>query len=524
MSFEKERKIRQAFFSVLEKGELKPLKKFLQKEKITFEKAVYISDLKDVLTTVLRVKPSLELVEYIVDNSDDYDDLNYSVTDNAIGEITPLLLAIRYEQFDIADFFIERGANIDTVLDHSDYLNILNCKNLLNEKKLKYMISKGYQSDFLDGFHINSLSCNLLKILYESTEEKSEIYFGRNCFFDAIDKENYNKIALFIQYDGSETKEGTFKRALSYLDMFDRKHHTSRKYTFLKKAQQNSLDFPIESTLVDQYLSPTMEENRKKIIDLIEKNDLSSLESFVFDNKIHIREFNTETFDLIIHAIEKDASIKLIEFLRKIGQYYSLDYHIKTDEVFKSVVFSKIGNFKTPVTAALCGERFEVVEYLQKNGANMNYNLIGNTGDKTHVNDAEHQRNSDILHYLYRNNCLTKDNLQYIFTCNHYVRIAVSNKMVEESIGLGNNETAKLIIQYFRIPIQNVWYKPALVNGNADMLEYLMMYDQRRNNEPIDEITHIVQTETIDDNALYRLETNLKNKPLANHIKRLIKK
>ncbi|KAG4094604.1 ankyrin repeat-containing domain protein [Neocallimastix lanati (nom. inval.)] len=128
-----------------------------------------------------------------------------------------------------------------------------------------------------------------------------------------------------------------------------------------------------------------IEENKNDILQLIEKNNISLLRQFVDDNNISLKSLNSESFDILIYAIEKNASIEIIKYIMNQCKYETYNYYTLKDD-----------SCKVPLYSAITKNKFKLSDLLIKNNADINY------------------FNPNAIEFLLENFSLNPKNLKYI--------------------------------------------------------------------------------------------------------------
>jgi len=151
----------------------------------------------------------------------------------------------------------------------------------------------------------------------------------------------------------------------------------------------------------------TIELQKNNFIALFNNNNITELEKFIKNNNFSMREWNKNNkCDILIQAIENNASYKMIQLILKYGPYNNLNYTFNENKLLKSHYETLNGTFggyyqyKPPLFIALLKNNFRVAELLIENKADINY--------FTHF--------ENIVDYLYNRNGLTTKNLRFILS------------------------------------------------------------------------------------------------------------
>ncbi|ORY85162.1 hypothetical protein LY90DRAFT_697033 [Neocallimastix californiae] len=401
-------------YQLISNNDIYGIRSYLRKNRVrTLDELLYLK-LNDLLIYSIDHNCNPEMVQFIIENCK-YKNLNFTTT------------APVYGNFEIANILLKHGANINYKINSVNILSFLNSQQVLNKNQLKFILENGFDVKNIDSYLINNLSNEFVDIIFEFYDkkafttqqfakiiekERSKIEIKNNWYMEAIRKEKYSKIETLLKHEKKDS-DSNFLKLVSLLESYDKKNHTARK-------------------------------QKKKIKKLIKRNIKSDLETYVVDNKLPMRELNSETFDL---------------YLTKLAQYNNFNFCIYEGN-----------DFKTPFTSTICHKRFEVADYIIKNGANVNYHLM-----KYYNNNY----NNDIINYLFKHDCLDKDTFKYISSCSNLKNMAVDSSLITKLIDSSKNEITKHIIEYTSLPIQDDWYKHAMLTANPELLDILYELDER---------------------------------------------
>jgi len=495
------------FCKLLQNNDINGIKFFLFNNRTTLVNfKMYIKEIiSDVLVVAVEYNCSEEMIKYII-NEGKYDDLNYEAIFEENGYKSPLITAIKNEFFNIADVLIENGADINGEIQNTDILSYLDCIGVLNHDILKYLLNNGYDLDYLDAFTINNLKCKHVQTIFDCIAP-TKLDIRNDWYLEAIHKKNYEMLALFISND-NEGKRVGFARAIALLESYDRKNHTARKNVFTNKLRRHVLPLNIDDSTIESVIIPRIKEKRDRIKKLIKNGEPNQFKNYIIRHKIPLNNFNTEKFDILIYAIEQKASLDFIKIIKIIGPYHSYNFSIIAKPLFKTKTTKDTENFKTPLTAAICKERFDIADFLIENGADLYYHH-SSTLD-------ENGFHSTILDYFYRNKCLNEAILNYIYSKrpNDDDELTIQPNTIEEAIELGDNDAAKVVIKFFHMPVKKEWYKIIIMNGNAEMLDYLIENDSQNSKQVFSHILTIINKEDIDEEVFMKA-SNIKNKELS---------
>jgi len=505
------------FYRLLQNNDISGMKSFFQKNNLTIlDIRDYTKEIvPDVLVTAVEQNCSIEMIEYIIEEGV-YLDLDYEVDFEEKGFKSPLFTAIKNEFFNIADVLIKHGADINGEIQNTDIVTYLNCLGVLNHNILKYILEHGYDVDSLDAFSVNTLKTKHVQTIFDMVPS-SKIDIRNDWYMEAIDKKNYEMLAIFINNDPKGKEEG-FAKTLALLKSFDLKNHTSRKNTFLNKVKKQSLPLEIAPALLEKVMIPDIKGKREHLKQLIKNNEMKTFETYVIQNKTPLREFNTEKFDILIYAIEQNISLEWIKFIGKLGPYYNFNYTVKTksEPRYGTPTSLDTDYYKSPLTVAIDHQRFDIADYFQENGAKLFTDWVIRSRSqkyKTHI---------DVLEYLYRNKNLNDSTLSYLYSQQKHTNdlYPVKINAVEEAIELKETEMAKAIIETFQLPIMKNWYRITLKSGNSAMLEYMLEHDQRDEEQILSQLNEIINNENLNEETFIRA-TKINNKNMSAALRKM---
>lgn len=525
-------------YNLINNNDIIGIRSYLRKNKVNSLDEILFLKLQDLLIYSIDHNCSPEMVKFIIENCK-YKDLNFTTKAPVYGTTTPLLAAfcngniksldmdIYFKgNFEIANLLLNKGADINYKINSVDILSFLNSQQVLNKNQLKFILNNGFDVKCIDSYLINTLSnefidiifnhfildnafiIKLLKIYKEKkslsnkklneiiNEEKNKIEIKNNWYMEAIRKENFNKIETLLKYE-NKNNNSKFLKMISLLECYDKKNHTARKQKFLEKVKNKSINLNINPQLLDNLTIEDIDIKKRKVMKLIRKNNKSEIEAYVVNNKLPLRELNSESFDLIIYAIENNTSLEVIKCLIMLGQYNNYNYFI-----------TEGNDFKTPFTAALCQKNFEISNFLIKNGADVNFNLL-----KYHNNNYY----NDIINYLFKHDRLDKDTFEYVSSCSNLKRMAIGLTLINNLIESSKNEVTKQIIKFTSFPIQDEWYKHAMLKANPEMLDILFELDQRDEDLKVNRVANIY-INLKDQNLCVYLMNEVKNKTLKSQL------
>eukprot|EP00833_Pecoramyces_ruminatium_P016995 jgi/Orpsp1_1/1191027/evm.model.d7180000082991.1 len=110
----------------------------------------------------------------------------------------------------------------------------------------------------------------------------------------------------------------------------------------------------------------TVEEQRENLIEIIKKNNVNEFETYFKENGVVLNDINKSNFDILMYAIESNASVDIIKFIISQSQYKTFNY-----------VINEHNKQKVPLISAILNNNFETADLLIKHRANINqYDII----------------------------------------------------------------------------------------------------------------------------------------------------
>ncbi|OUM61151.1 hypothetical protein PIROE2DRAFT_12906 [Piromyces sp. E2] len=324
------------------------LQKYLKEKEVQlldfFEKTVKHQDL---LKIAIDNNLSNGTIDFIIEQCK-YDNLNYYVTMN--GTSIPLLyFTIYQDKYRIFDFLLKKGADINfgNMLVHLNYDNIMNTKNL------KYLLNSGYNlqsavleqimerndADVIDKifniyFYNNNYILKLLSLYKNKTplsysQLLSIITVERNklgpkidhLYQNAFKDEKYDMMSVLCRYDHREKND-------ILIDLFCLFNESEKKDELIDKIENKEIELPVDDYFLNNL--KYSEDKIKVIKKMIKKEQLLELKNYMITNNILLPYYRTKYFDLLIYAIEKNASFDILKFM--IHQYPYLNFTIEYND------------------------------------------------------------------------------------------------------------------------------------------------------------------------------------------------
>lgn len=183
-------------------------------------------------------------------------------------------------------------------------------------------------------------------------------------------------------------------------------------------------------------------ENIKNIITLIKSNKLEELQNFIEKNNFILQELNQDNFDILINAIENDATVEIIKYIIKQCQYKTLNYtkyYKKRNTIDNNEEFSIY--YKVPLFSAVNKENFKIAKFLLDNNADINYTISNNGKDDI-----------TIIHYLCQpdvhNIDLNRNKLLYILQNDYHLK-GIDYNLMCLFVKVYKNDLLKVIFKHF---------------------------------------------------------------------------
>ncbi|KAL6628483.1 ankyrin [Neocallimastix californiae] len=218
----------------------------------------------------------------------------------------------------------------------------------------------------------------------------------------------------------------------------------------IKNADKKLNDFEIELlhffNIIETFLR-----------DILLKNDIDICKKYINDNHILLKELNSDTFDILIYAIEKKVSNDKIKYIIEQSLYTTYDYIIKPKNIINSIDL-KIKSYKDTINRIPCNDWFDSYSLSYNYNSSKKekiipikyYHVPFKKLDKIspiysalHNNNIEianllfekgykFKKDDDFINNLYDEQCLTNDNLNFILDKNFYkVKDSIIYKWIE---------------------------------------------------------------------------------------------
>jgi len=255
-------------------------------------------------------------------------------------------------------------------------------------------------------------SNNNIKLEKIVQKVKNRIEFNKYMYELAFNNGNDSIINILFTHD-KRNRDTLLKEVFQIIEKLE---SNEKKISYVNKIENGEIMIQADGFYLNNLLHS--EEIRKVIKENIRTNKILELKSYLEKNKILLNYFNSSHFDLLIFAIENDASIRMIKFL--VNYYSLLDYYIY-DEINEK--------YKSPLSCAISNSKFFIFKLLLKFGANIEYNI----------------HDLDLLSKLDQENILSSRNLNFILSNNFLAIKNIISKLIKDNKYL----MMKQIFEYF---------------------------------------------------------------------------
>ncbi|OUM59974.1 hypothetical protein PIROE2DRAFT_14350 [Piromyces sp. E2] len=518
----------------------------------------------DVLIYGIENHISFEMITYIVEQYSGTT-LNYFIGGDFIK--TPLSTAISHNQFDVADLLIKKGADINycvfkgitsrdsipcylyenELINNSNLRYILNCNgldkeyvinfiNMLSKKKpytppeaFLEIIMKHYIFDHDFILHIlyvykHGIPLSREQLQHQITKEKSKVPVRDWWYKKALDKKNYRAFRILFEHDQRPSKYQILNKIFKLYDYYDRENGCEKSNAFIFNLKNSNINIPIESSYINGL--SMLSKHRRNIVVFIYNDNIHGLELYLKENNISLYSFNSEGnywrsedgFDILIYAIENDASIPMLQFI--INQYehlnyfnccyfnykYDYDYHhdfkrypydsmlsnyyYVTEDDDSNYYFNNAYKIpmRTPLFSAITGKKESIINLLIENGADINYQI-------------NHRLDGDIVHLLYQFNHLSEENLKLILNHGYQTQDTIDHleeELEREPSYLTNFNFIEIIFRHYLkeakrrnnnvFIVKREWFRMALQHKIFNLLELFIKYDSRERTSVLDQL------------------------------------
>ncbi|OUM63022.1 hypothetical protein PIROE2DRAFT_10547 [Piromyces sp. E2] len=372
-----------------------------------------------------------------------YKTLNYTINkkNDQSRSTTPLIAAINERKFNIADYLLKKGADIN-------YKIFSLCNTIeLNKKTIEYIFSHGY---IVNNAINNDNNMKIILNEINETKKKYSHYYDFNNYYD-FDESIYDNSILEKYLNFSMIKE---KKIKIYNDIYKKVLMDSNLKALLLLYDHDYREKDIVSKIIynncDVYRRDDIMHNLNKLDDPIAKTLVSYLEKIstinlkinnllyslrninddfdddflkIFkENNIDVKEINSYDFDMLICAINKNFSTKLIKFIINLFNYKTFDYCVKD---------------KAPLILCIAKKNFEIADLLLMKSANINYN----------------GKDDNVISKILNSNNLDIENVKYLlkkgFKNSNYLIKQCQCRSIMKKDSIKKKELIEIIINHY---------------------------------------------------------------------------
>ncbi|ORX48369.1 hypothetical protein BCR36DRAFT_584289 [Piromyces finnis] len=503
----------------------------------------------DILMYAIENNFEDRIVECII-NMKHYETLNY-YTENNTKIKTPFVCAIESNKFNIADLLLRNGYDINysfqyldmfnemKYFDIIDYLYSTNYfkKNEFSCYGLMYLLNNGYtiknkeyDISMLDKKDFNEDEMEIL-LKFSLKDNKSTI----QCSFykKAITNDSIKLLCILYDNDSNEKNNkvyniykeyrhcgrshsslrsrryDSFKNDVIYY-FLSNNNNSSIKYSFLNNIKYNKI---IEE--VNQYIKDIMDIENKidRDFDNI-KNDIIKYKKFINDNTIDPEKNYSYNFDILIYAIENEASEEVLKYI--VSQYNNRTLNYNTEIMS---IISKYNKFRyndedymdcitytTPFLSAIKKNNLTFAKYMLSNsGINVNYEPNDKLEpsyifEKDFLNDEKlkfliknnyNNAKSLIKYCIYDINCKYKEKyLRIIYNHFYYDNYCIMNLLscYANNVPISTTTLSEYIEKEKGKVLNDDIYEFLFENGNKRIIKQILKYeyDQKKKKSVIE--------------------------------------
>jgi len=269
-------------------------------------------------------------------------------------------------------YIIKNNKIIDTLIDYF----IKNGKKYELEILLKFPTEQFQKIPIKEKYYtiiIEKKNTELLYILYDNDNNDKykvlgNIYKIYECFQNSNFVHSFSSSLIdFVERRNPPSSTNTILYYY-YNHNKDNKTITLNKYNFINKRKFNQI-----TTEIKEFMKNVTDVKENVISNFkIIKYDVTKFKSFISDNKIDLTKINSYKFDILIYAIENDASWEVKKYI--VDQYQgekALNYYIERNNRYED---RSNKQYVTPLLAALEKNNLKLAELiLSKPGTDINY-------------------------------------------------------------------------------------------------------------------------------------------------------
>lgn len=221
-------------------------------------------------------------------------------------------------------------------------------------------------------------------------------------------------------------------------------------------------------------------EHKKNISNIIKNNDINELNSYINNNNLSICELHCDILDILVIAIEQNASIEMINYIIDNYKYEEFNY--------------ASSSYNSPLYYAVKNENFKLADILIKNKANVNFLCDNSLTIIDYLYNKESLSRRQLKYLLYNNsnfsyeliiNILSKNETNYLYDIFKYG--LYNNSFILKLLSFYHHHTPvskdswDILIsnEKNKIEIGEFMYETAINNENYKVIKLLYDYDTR---------------------------------------------
>ncbi|ORX82178.1 hypothetical protein BCR32DRAFT_267809 [Anaeromyces robustus] len=431
--------------------DLDSFRRYLQLESIKITDLNYSKC--NVLLYFIDNNSSIDIIDYIIINGK-YSDINkklqyYEAYDENRHRrntlISPLELALKNNNFELADFLIDIGAKI-YFYKYSKFYCFF---NILNTENSEYILNKGLQitsnliKDLIQ-FNKNDCLCSILKHLSLPSfsrnfpkEKGNKPLIRKSVYKIAIDNHNYRGFSVLYHYDTRDKK-----RIVKDISEILKTPKEKKSFLYNIKKSENLL-FNLNElyTLLIIYQPWTPQEIEETLFRLIKNNEYDKLINYI------------EKYNIQENIMKNKRNYSINSFINDI-----LDYQI-SPKMFDFIISqcqaeSSYLNIDKFLFKALKNNNFKLADYIITKYPN-------------------YQFNSYFIE-LYNDHSLTSQNFNFILLNNHEYK--EDNVLELKEFLLYNHITLNDLRKFNAEPNDFLCYAIDKENPSIEMINYILNY------------------------------------------------
>ncbi|KAL6591265.1 hypothetical protein U3516DRAFT_854805 [Neocallimastix sp. 'constans'] len=379
----------------------------------------------DILINSIEQDVSVDMIDAVIAFGK-YKTLNYSIYRSpSYIEKSPLSTALERNNFPIADYLIEYGADlnyigndfqdmictyqtIDYILHKDKGIHVEQIINIIIREHKNIFLKKIAKNYIFDNeFILNFVRRNrqqqqqpLTRAQLEDIlqKEKQKIKINESMYLLAINNYNYDAVSILYEMDTRE-KETILN---DFLTIFNQNEFA--KLEILKSIKNSELKAQIENQFLKDLENINTDLDHEETINkLIKSNQLSKLKSYIHENHIQLRQYNDKyngNNDFLKISIENNVSLSMIAYIIEECHYVSFNYDIIMDRKPSTLLYHVLSH-----------HQYKIFDLLIQRGADIN-------------------RGGDIFTRFYNNKQLNNKILKYLLNSNFRITCTIINKLL----------------------------------------------------------------------------------------------